>query len=177
MYIYQADCWCNSCGKAICDRIAAEGFAPEDPDDERTFDSDEYPKYCGEDEESDGPQHCAAMDECLEAEVLSDGSRVGALLSTSLTTYGVDHLKEMVAEGGNPALHEFWKSQFDWVDFRRPFLFSVPTTMCFTVDADSQEEAEKLAAEYAEGYFDGVEIDEDQAAVVYCEDPPTLENA
>ena len=43
-YIYLADVWCDDCGRAICRRLKREGNAPADPDDEWTFDSDEYPK-------------------------------------------------------------------------------------------------------------------------------------
>ena len=43
-YIYLADVWCDDCGRAICKRLKREGNAPANPDDEWTFDSDEYPK-------------------------------------------------------------------------------------------------------------------------------------
>ena len=46
-YIYQADVWCDDCGRAICKRLKRAGKAPADPDDEWTFDSDEYPEARG----------------------------------------------------------------------------------------------------------------------------------
>ena len=57
MYIYQAELWCNDCGKAICRKLKRDRKAPEDPDDETSFDSDDYPKRTDDNEESDGPQH------------------------------------------------------------------------------------------------------------------------
>ena len=49
------------------------------------------------------------------AEVLPDGSKIGCLLSTDLTSEGAEYVKQAVAEGGDVA--EFWKDQFDWIDF------------------------------------------------------------
>ena len=40
-YIYAADLWCNDCGEMIREQITREGHAPEDPNDEYTYDSDE----------------------------------------------------------------------------------------------------------------------------------------
>ena len=115
--IYQADTWCDSCSEAIREQLLAE--TPEADrsrfDNERNYDSDEFPKVMGDDEESDCPQHCAGHGECLEAEVLPDGEKIGALLSTSLTAEGERYVKEVVAEGG--AVAEFWRERFDWIDF------------------------------------------------------------
>lgn len=59
-YIYQADVWCDKCGKRIRDEISSKGKAPCNPEDEHTFDSDDYPKrYDAENEESDTPENCA----------------------------------------------------------------------------------------------------------------------
>ena len=85
--IYQADVWCDSCADEIRDRIADEGFAPEDPDDECSYDSDEYPKYMGDNEESDTPMHCVAGEECLECWTLPSGRKIGAPLG-DLTSEG-----------------------------------------------------------------------------------------
>lgn len=114
-YIYQAALWCDSCGQAICERLTAEGAAPADPDDEYSYDSDDFPKYVATPGESDSPDHCNAGPDCLEAEILSDGSKVGALLSDELTSVGVEYVKEAVAEGGPVA--EFWRDSFSWIDF------------------------------------------------------------
>lgn len=109
--IYQADCWCDSCAEWIKTNLAFENKVPDDPDNERTYDSGEWPKYMPEDEESDTPQHCAALAKCLEAEELSDGSKVGALLSTNLTDEGVQYVREYILEGGVVA--EWWRERFE----------------------------------------------------------------
>ncbi len=111
--IYQADTWCNSCADAIRSDLresaGALGFSF-NPGDERTYDSDEYPKYMPDDEESDCPQHCGAGPDCLEAETLPDGTKIGALLSTNLTSDGIDCVRAAIAEGGTVAA--FWADQF-----------------------------------------------------------------
>lgn len=116
-YIYDADTYCDSCGEEIKARILASATDEERErfQDEHDYDSGEFPKWMSDDEESDCPQHCACQDDCLEAEVLPDGTRIGALLSTSLTTYGAEYVKTAVAEGGPVA--EFWREQFSWIDF------------------------------------------------------------
>ena len=73
-YIYQADVYCDGCGGAICDRLKLAGEAPENPSDEYSFDSDEYPKVADvENEESDTPQHCGQCHVFLENPLTSDG--------------------------------------------------------------------------------------------------------
>jgi hypothetical protein len=111
--IYQADIWCDSCADAIRSDLKATvgdtGF-PFNPGDERTYDSDEYPKYAWDHDETDSPQHCGSGKDCLEAETLSDGSKVGMLIGTHLTDEGVDYLKEAIVCGGTVA--EFWAEAF-----------------------------------------------------------------
>jgi hypothetical protein len=85
VYIYQADIYCEDCGRKIRKRIKAEGNAPADPRDETTYDSDEYPKGPTADGggESDKPEHCGACHCSLE---------------NSLTTDGVEYVLEHAAE-------------------------------------------------------------------------------
>lgn len=113
--IYQADCWCDSCADEIRERLRAEMPPGFDEDDERSYDSGEFPKYMGNDEESDCPQHCASGADCLECETLLSGDKIGCLLSTNLTSFGAECVKEAVAEGGEVA--EFWRERFSWIDF------------------------------------------------------------
>jgi len=72
-YIYAAEIWCDDCGEDIRRRLIAEGNAPDDIDDERSYDSGEFPKYCDGEAESDCPEHCAAGDDCLNAYEFDDG--------------------------------------------------------------------------------------------------------
>ena len=66
MYVYQADTYCDSCGEAIRAQLRASGDAPADPDDEWSYDSDDFPKGPCAEEETDGPDHCASYGDCLE---------------------------------------------------------------------------------------------------------------
>jgi hypothetical protein len=74
-YIYQADIYCEDCGQAIKTELDKAGKTPADPDDEYTFDSDEYPKgpYSDGGGEADSPQHCADCHTFLENPLTSDG--------------------------------------------------------------------------------------------------------
>ena len=114
-YIYLADVWCDACGRAICRRLKREGKAPANPDDEWTFDSDEYPKRAGDDEEADTPQNCAAGEECINAIELPSGGKVG-LLFGELTRDGVEYVKEAIAEAqegvGSEEVVNLWQQHY-----------------------------------------------------------------
>lgn len=105
VYIYAADLYCDDCGEAIRKQITEEGFAPDDPDDESSYDSGEYPKgpYPDGGGEADCPQHCACGGDCLNEIELSDGWSVGAWLENELTIEGVEYVKEVIREGGEVA--------------------------------------------------------------------------
>jgi hypothetical protein len=109
-YIYLADLYCDSCGKDICRKLKTSVEVPANPDDQTSYDSDFYPKYVDRIGESDSPDHCACQNDCLEAEVLPSGAKIGKLLHTELTEEGVRYLKEIIAEGGEVA--EFWQEEF-----------------------------------------------------------------
>ena len=128
-YIYQAELWCNDCGRDICRRIKNEGKAPPDPWDQGLYDSDDYPKHVGDPGPADAPDHCAARGDCLNAVDLGDyylppdakfhGSesrKVGALLSTRLTPDGRAYVRDTLATGPRTAfqaaLHALWASKF-----------------------------------------------------------------
>jgi hypothetical protein len=82
---------------------------PSDPNDEWSYDSDEYPKHVGNDEESDTPTNCKAGDDCLEADTLPSGRKIGKQFG-ELTTDGVAYLREAIAKGGEVA--EFWADHY-----------------------------------------------------------------
>lgn len=71
-YIYAADVYCTFCAQGIMDSIHEEGHAPAYPDDETTFDSDEYPKGPFSDE-SDTPHNCANCGDYMEGPLTVDG--------------------------------------------------------------------------------------------------------
>lgn len=109
--IYQADTWCDSCADDIKQRIKADGTAPENPDDETTYDSGKYPKWMDENEAADTPQHCGSGEDCLEAEKLPSGTKIGKLLSDELTDAGVQYVREYIQQGG--IVSEWWRVQFE----------------------------------------------------------------
>lgn len=84
-YIFNADVYCESCGEKIRADIRAEGNAPEDEDNETTYDSDEFPKGPFPDGggESDTPQHCGGC---------------GTFLKNPLTEDGAEYVEERVDE-------------------------------------------------------------------------------
>jgi hypothetical protein len=132
--IYQADIWCDDCADSIRDRIwldsrwgatypsrksweKAIGF-----DDERMYDSDDYPKYVDDDEECDCPQHCASQVDCINAEEFADGDKVGYFFGNSLTEEGAEYVKEAVREAtgagrDHSVALDIWKPFYDWINY------------------------------------------------------------
>lgn len=76
-YMYQAALYCEECATAIKHRLDLDGKTPTLPDDERTFDSDDYPKgpYADGGGESDIPAHCDACGLFLRNPLTSDGEQ------------------------------------------------------------------------------------------------------
>jgi hypothetical protein len=74
-YVFQAALWCEECGAEIRQEIEEEGNCPKHPDNEHTYDSDEYPKgpYGDGGGEADCPQHCDGCSTFLENPLTSDG--------------------------------------------------------------------------------------------------------
>ena len=75
MYIYQAECYCDDCGEEICGEIQVTGLAPENPEEQTTYDSSDYPKDVGraEDQESDTLDLCGRCRMSLGNSLTSDG--------------------------------------------------------------------------------------------------------
>lgn len=125
VYIYQAALLCEDCGLAVKQQLDKRGEGPEDPDDEESYDSDEYPKgpYADGGGEADVPNHCDMGGKCLNADVLSDGRRVGAFLENQLTgegeEYVVDAVKDAVRNrpGKASVALEIWKPFYDGLQY------------------------------------------------------------
>lgn len=96
-FIYCADIYCNDCGKAIRRRLTDEGKAPAEPNAERSYDSNDFPKCAGDNEESDTPQHCEAGVKCINALTLGEDQpiKVG-LLFGELTNDGVAYVEDAI---------------------------------------------------------------------------------
>lgn len=71
VYLFQAALLCEDCGLIAC----SESPLPEHPEDENTYDSDEYPKgpYSDGGGEADTPQHCDYCRVFLENPLTVDG--------------------------------------------------------------------------------------------------------
>jgi hypothetical protein len=109
MYIYQADVWCDDCGRAIRSGLLLAGKAPENIEDESSYDSDDFPKGpYSDNEESDTPQHCASGEDCPNHETLDDGRKVGMLFG-SLTSDGVEYVQQCE---DSPCVR-LWREHFD----------------------------------------------------------------
>ena len=121
VYVYQADLWCEDCGRAIRRRIRAAGQAPADSSDETSYDSDEYPKgpYSDGGGEADSPQHCGAHGECLNAFIQAGENNIGVgqFLENALTTEGINYVRESIREHeqtgrGDPRVISLWKEHY-----------------------------------------------------------------
>lgn len=105
--IYQADVWCDECTDEIKKAQNMLGTTPNDPDNQYSYDSDEYPKDSDVTCESDTPQHCAGCQEFLENDLTTDGAE-----------YVFDAVRDDIAAGhhDSTALH-IWMPFYDWIDF------------------------------------------------------------
>lgn len=114
-YTYQADIYCDQCGRAIMDLLDIQ-------EQEDTGDSDDYPQWCNDEDEADCPQHCGSGEACLDYAILSDGTKIGCLIGTSLTADGIEYVREAVVESHrrgevNSVAIEIWEREFFWIDF------------------------------------------------------------
>lgn len=74
-FIYCADLICTGCAEAVKEDVTNAGFAPADPDNESSYDSDQFPKgpYSDGGGEADTPQHCGHCGAFLENPLTPDG--------------------------------------------------------------------------------------------------------
>jgi len=117
--IYAADIYCDDCIEKIKETLFVESeryaeFETREDweyslgyDDERSYDSDDYPKGCCGSDESDCPQHCG---DC------------GEFLFNDLTSDGVDYVREAVNEDRAAGRFDSvacteWASYYDYIDF------------------------------------------------------------
>ena len=105
-YVYQSALWCPDCIRDIKKRLKAKGKEPESPDDERTYDSDDYPKgpYSQGGGEADTPNHCDGCKVFLENPLTSDGE-------AAVRAAGRDP-----KNAKNPVVKE-WKEYYDYLDY------------------------------------------------------------
>lgn len=75
VYMFQAALLCKWCGEQARKQLTDAGKAPTDPDDESSYDSDQFPKgpYSNGGGEADSPQHCDMCALFLENPLTPDG--------------------------------------------------------------------------------------------------------
>lgn len=98
VYMFQGALYCENCGLAIQEKIRKDGKEPEDEDDERSFDSDDFPKgpFGDGGGEADSVHHCDSNERCLNAIELPCGSKIGAWLGNDLTGEGAEWLSNSI---------------------------------------------------------------------------------
>ena len=106
VFIYNGDIYCLRCGNTIRALLPS----PSNPDDEASYDSDDYPKgpYPDGGGEADCPQHCGCGEACLNAIKLNDGRKVGAFLENPLTTDGECY----VIEADDGEIASIWREHY-----------------------------------------------------------------
>jgi hypothetical protein len=74
-YVYQAAMICADCAEKVKDQLGVLGRVPIEPDNESTYDSDDYPKgpYPDGGGEADYPQHCDLCNVFMENPLTGDG--------------------------------------------------------------------------------------------------------
>lgn len=104
-FIYCADLYCEDCGRKIRDELIAAGKAPQNPADETSYDSDDFPKgpYPDGGGEADYFAHCGNP-ECSE------------FLANPLTSDGMKNVAESFREyvrddGGNADVLDKWAEE------------------------------------------------------------------
>lgn len=98
VYLYQASLLCEDCGEEIRADLRKSGKAPDDEDDDESFDSDDFPKgpFADGGGEADGVQHCDSNAKCRNSITLPCGSKIGAWLGNDLTDDGARKLAESI---------------------------------------------------------------------------------
>jgi hypothetical protein len=76
-YLYKAEFLCEECGEKVKAQLTAEGKAPKNPANERSFDSDDFPKgpYADGGGESDMIQNCGMCHKFLQNPLTQAGYR------------------------------------------------------------------------------------------------------
>jgi len=89
VYIFRGDIYSALAGEQCRQQLTDEGKAPADPDNESTYDSDDFPKgpYPNGGGEADTPQHCARYGTFLENPLTEDGS---AYVKSAFKAYAED---------------------------------------------------------------------------------------
>jgi len=87
IYLFEGGEYCSECVEPIKKRLELDGDKPSNPDDERSYDSCQWPKGPDDSDyhESDTPCHC---------------ENCGVFLGNQLTDEGVNYVLEILAIDG-----------------------------------------------------------------------------
>ena len=98
-YIYQADLFCEQCGREICCQLDAQGKRPANVEDESSYDSADYPKtVAAHDGSTDVPENCYQCSRLLEYTLTPEGVRyVMAAIRECLA--GREHSRNAIRKG------------------------------------------------------------------------------
>lgn len=126
-YVYNADLFCEQCGERIREALNKEGKAPEDPEDEKSYDSDDYPKgpYPDGGGDADAPVHCGSGEDCLGVETIGTMEeipgirepnhplKVGLFLQNPLTRDGIRYVEEAVEDDPESPVVKLWADFYE----------------------------------------------------------------
>jgi hypothetical protein len=126
VYVYAAALYCEECGEKIREDLTAKGEAPEDSEDETSYDSDDFPKGPTDEGESDSPSHCDGCACFLESTLTSEGEAYvieavksarakGAAPFTPLASMPVSEQYGGPGQYSRPS--EEWAAFYDYLDF------------------------------------------------------------
>ena len=125
VYMYQASLYCTDCGEKIREELTAAGKAPEDPSDEYSYDSDDFPKGPEEEGESDSPTHCDGCGDFLETRLTSEGEAyVIEAVQDARARFAVESAGMTPDEAEDMRSHYVslteWEPFYDHLDFDGP---------------------------------------------------------
>lgn len=102
-YIYNAALYCDDCAHSIMADL--DGRA--DRDDSYDDDSNSYPQYCADSDESDCPEHCDGCGEFLGNDLTSEGA-----------DYVIQAYREDMLDGRTDSIAcTVWREFYHWLDF------------------------------------------------------------
>jgi hypothetical protein len=128
MYIYRSALYCDDCAERIkediyneiADKLEFPTIDSWEKSLEFVEDSETYPQHelPGE---SDSPEHCDCMENCINAIELGD-YKIGEWLENSLTMEGEEYVKQEVIcameEGAtNSVAMQVWQHEYNYIDF------------------------------------------------------------
>ena len=108
VYIYAASLYCQECGEKIREDLRVQGKAPDNPQDEYTYDSDDYPKgpYPDGGGEADSFNHCGnyECEEFLDNPLTEEG-----------VTYTIGSLRGYIEHrSGRSEILDQWADSLQW---------------------------------------------------------------